>query len=62
MFKAFIRFELEVMKSEGKIDLTEEQIETFANGVEDDFTFHDQLGDFIQEYIEDYGSNYGLDS
>jgi hypothetical protein len=60
-FRIFIRHQLEVLKEEGKIDLSAEEIEKIANGVEDDFTFYEQLGDFLKEYIEDFGENYGIE-
>lgn len=60
-FRIFIRYQLQVMVEEGKIDLTEEELEKFANGIEDDFTFYEQLGDFLTEYLEDFGTNYGIE-
>lgn len=59
-FQIFIRHQLEVMKDDGKINLTAEELEKFANGVENDFTFYEQLADFLEEYINDFGENYGI--
>ncbi|MCM3180208.1 hypothetical protein [Cytobacillus horneckiae] len=60
-FRIFIRFQLQMMTEEGKNDLTQEEVEKFANGIEDDPMFYEQLGDFLSEYIEDFGSNYGIE-
>jgi hypothetical protein len=60
-FRIFIRHQLETMAEDGKLDLSAEELEKVANGVEDDFTFYEQLGDFLKEYIEDFGENYGIE-
>lgn len=59
-FRMFIRHMLGTMVEDGKINLTNEEIEKFANGIEDDMTFYDLLGSFLEEYINDYGENYGI--
>ncbi|MFJ7736414.1 hypothetical protein ACIQ2D_08720 [Lysinibacillus sp. NPDC097287] len=59
-FKVFIRHQLSVMKDEGKIDLTAEEIEKFANGIENDDVFYNQLGDFLADYIDTFATNYGI--
>ncbi|MDP1395266.1 hypothetical protein Q8G28_17750 [Lysinibacillus capsici] len=59
-FKVFIRYQLSAMKDEGKIDLTAEDIEKFANGIEDDEVFYNQLGDFLADYIDTFSTNYGI--
>lgn len=59
-FKIFIRHQLEVLVDEGKINLTAEELELIANGMEDDFTFYEQLGEFLVEFIEDFGENYDI--
>lgn len=60
-FRIFIRHMLEVMQEEGKTDLSAEDLEKFASGIEDDPTFYEQLEDFLKEYIEDFGENYGIE-
>lgn len=60
-FKIFIRYQLQTMIEEGKINLTEEEVEKFISGIEDDITFYEQLGDFLAEYLEDFGTNYGIE-
>jgi hypothetical protein len=59
-FRLFIRDQLEALVEERKIDLNAEELEKFTNGIEDDFTFYEQLGEFLKEYIEDFGENYGI--
>lgn len=60
-FRIFIRYQLETMIEEGKISLTAEELEKFANGIEDDMTFYEQLGDFLAEYLDVFGENYGIE-
>lgn len=60
-FRKFIRFQLDCAVESGKIDLSSEDIEKFASGVEDDPNFYEGLDDFLAEYIEDFGENYDLD-
>ena len=59
-FRVFIRFQLNSAVEEGQIDLTSDQIEKIAEGVEDDSTFYDQLNEFLADYIESFGENYGI--
>lgn len=59
-FRIFIRYQLQTMIEDGKVDLTEEELEKFANGIEDDMIFYEELGDFLTEYLENFGTNYGI--
>lgn len=59
-FRIFIRFQLENGLAE-QLGLSAEDLEKFANGVEDDPTFYEKLDEFLQEYIEDFGENYGIE-
>jgi len=61
-FRKFIRFELAFLAEEGKISLTESEIERLAEGMEDDYNFYEQLGGFLVEYIDTFGPNYGIDN
>ncbi|AZV43664.1 hypothetical protein BAOM_3055 [Peribacillus asahii] len=60
-YRTFIRHQLEVMSDEGEISLSCEEIEAFVSGAEDDYDFYKQLGEFLSEYIENYGERYGID-
>lgn len=57
-FRVFIRFELEDVMNDRFINLTDQQLEDFANGIEDDDMFYNALDEFLADYINDYGSNY----
>lgn len=59
-FQVFIRFQLANAAEEGKIDLSPEEIEKFANGIEDDPHFYEKLDDLLKDYLEDFGSNHGI--
>lgn len=59
-FRVFIKFQLMMMVEDAKIELTSDEITKFIQGVEDDQTFYEKLEDFLAEYIEDFGENYGL--
>lgn len=59
-FRVFIRFQLRQAVEEGDVILSDEQIEKFANGIEDDPTFYEKMNIFLNEYLFDYGDNYDL--
>lgn len=59
-FRAFMKYQLENGEGITELGLNEEDIEKFICGVEDDMLFHSKLDDFLKEYIEDFGENYGI--
>ncbi|MBU4617849.1 hypothetical protein IM878_00275 [Bacillus sp. GG161] len=59
-FRAFMKYQLENGEGLTQLGLNEEDIEKFLYGVEDDMLFHSKLDDFLKEYIEDFGENYGI--
>jgi hypothetical protein len=59
-FREFMRFELQSACEEGKLDLTDEEIEKLIAYAEDDETFHNDFIDFVKDYIEWCGENFGL--
>lgn len=59
-FRAFIRFQLRLARDDSRIYLSDEDIEKFANGAENDPIFYERLDEFLEEYISDYGENYGI--
>ncbi|MFB7033148.1 hypothetical protein ACFCVS_01340 [Bacillus altitudinis] len=59
-FRTFFKFQLENGEGLSELELNEKDIERFINGVEDDMLFHSKLDDFLKEYIEDFGENYGI--
>ncbi|MCY8755661.1 hypothetical protein [Bacillus haynesii] len=61
-FRVFIRFQIENGERFEHLGLSNEDIEKFIFGVEDDQNFYDKLDDFLKEYIEDFGENYGIES
>jgi hypothetical protein len=60
-FREFMRFELQSACEEGKLDLTDEEIEKLITYAEDDETFHNDFIDFVKDYIDWCGENFGLD-
>ncbi|CAL8900187.1 hypothetical protein FO510_05875 [Bacillus pumilus] len=60
-FRDFIRYQLENGEGLTELGLNEEDIEKFLYGAEDDMLFHAKLDEFLKEYIEDFGQNYGID-
>ncbi|MEC2427697.1 hypothetical protein [Bacillus safensis] len=60
-FRAFFKFQLENGEGLSELELNEKDIERFINGVEDDMLFHSKLDDFLKEYIEDHGDEYGME-
>lgn len=59
-FKIFIQFQLQQGIAQ-RLGLSEEDVEKFISGVEDDPIFYDKLDEFIEEFIEDFGENYGIE-
>lgn len=59
-FRTFIRFQLENGVAD-QLGLSATDIEKIANGVEDDPTFYEKLDEFLIEYVEDFGGNYGIE-
>jgi hypothetical protein len=59
-FRIFIRHQLETMQEDGTTDLTAEELENFANGIEDDYDFYKAFDEFLVDFINDFGENYGI--
>jgi hypothetical protein len=58
--KVFIRFQLKNGVDE-QLGLTAEDIEKVVVGIEDDPTFYDKLDDFLIEFIDEFGEDYGIE-
>ena len=52
-FRNFMKFTLEEMASEDKIDFNSREIDTFILQIEDDPRFYEQLENFLKDYMED---------
>lgn len=59
-FKIFIRHQLEAMQQDGKINLTAEELEAFANRIENDYMFYKEFSEFMRYFIRKFGDQYGL--
>jgi hypothetical protein len=55
-----MKFELNNLVDEGKIDLTSVDIDNFVESIEDDARFYDKLDDFLSVFIEEHGDEYDL--
>ncbi|RST63396.1 hypothetical protein EJB14_18820 [Bacillus pumilus] len=60
-FRVFMKYQLENGEGITGLRLNEEDIEKFLYGVEDDMLFYSKLDDFLKEFIEDFGENYGIE-
>ncbi|MGM0964713.1 hypothetical protein ACLM2U_17180 [Bacillus pumilus] len=60
-FRAFMKYQLENGEAVAELGLNEEDIEKFIYSAEDDMFFFDKIDEFLKEYIEDFGENYGID-
>ncbi|MEN2453783.1 hypothetical protein AAZF84_38365 [Bacillus sp. JR_15] len=60
-FRNFFKFQLENGEGLSALKLNEKDIEKFINGAEDDSFFYDKLDDFLKEFIEDHGDEYGIE-
>ncbi|WP_406845793.1 hypothetical protein [Bacillus safensis] len=60
-FRAFMKYQLENGEAVAELGLKKEDIEKFILNAEDDMFFFDKIDDFLKEYIEDFGENYGID-
>lgn len=59
-FRVFMKHQLEYAIEEGKIDLSKGDMMWFLQEIEDDPVFHNEMADFLAEFIENFGENYGL--
>ena len=55
-FRIFMRFQLEQSGL-----LSDEDIDSFIMGIEDDPKFYKQFDDFLEEYIDMFGENYDVE-
>lgn len=53
-FRVFIRFQLKQAVEDGRISLSNGELENVANDLEDDPTFYSGLNEFLVEFIEDH--------
>jgi len=53
-FRVFIRFQLKQAVEDGRISLSNGELENVANDLEDDPTFYSGLNEFLVELIEDH--------
>lgn len=60
-FRTFFKFQLENGEGLSELELNEKDIEKFLNGAEDDPFFYDKLDDFLAEFIEYHGDEYGIE-
>ncbi|MBU8575719.1 hypothetical protein [Bacillus pumilus] len=60
-FRAFMKYQLENGEGLTELGLNEEDMDNFILGVEDDSFFYDKLDDFLKEFIEDHGDEYGIE-
>ncbi|MGD6829083.1 hypothetical protein [Bacillus pumilus] len=59
-FRSFMKFQLENGEAVAELELKEKDIENFIAGVEDDMFFYDKIDDFLKEFVEIHGENYGV--
>ncbi|WP_339205836.1 hypothetical protein NSQ36_12275 [Bacillus sp. FSL W8-1143] len=60
-FRAFMKYQLENGEGLTELGLNEEDIDNFILGVEDDMFFYDKLDEFLKEFIEIYGEDFGIE-
>ncbi|MEK4686253.1 hypothetical protein NSQ76_10935 [Bacillus sp. FSL M8-0256] len=60
-FRAFMKYQLENGEAVAELGLKKEDIEKFILNAEDDMFFYDKLDEFLKDFIEIYGENYGIE-
>lgn len=59
-FRTFIRFQMKEMVEAKALDVNDEQIELFADGIEDNPDFYINLNEFLEQEVYDFGENNGF--
>jgi hypothetical protein len=59
--KATLRFLFELLAEEKDIKFSKEKVEEAIESMHDDDIFLHELIDFLENHLETFGENYGLD-
>ncbi|MFP7293510.1 hypothetical protein [Bacillus safensis] len=60
-FRTFIKYQLENGEGLSQLKMSSEDVDAFITAVEDDMFFYDKLDEFLKDFIEIYGEDYGIE-